>query len=135
MHINRGCDVIRTALHTSFYHLERPDPYIRMLLLDFSPAFNTVIPNRLVSRLHSLGLNWTVEFLTDHPQTVRLGKQTSSTLSQKSGVPQGCVLNHLLYTHDCLPVYAANTVINLADDTTVIGLSANNDESAYRSEV
>ena len=36
-----------------------------------------------------------------------------------------------LFTHD----YVANSIIKFADDTTVIGLVTNNDETAYRKEV
>ena len=38
-------------------------------------------------------------------------------------------------THDCTAVYGSNTIVKFADDTTVIGLISNNDESAYREEV
>jgi hypothetical protein len=44
------------------------------------------------------------------------------------------VLRPLLYsliTHD----YVANSIIRFADDTTVIGLITNNNETAYREEV
>ncbi|KAK3510921.1 hypothetical protein QTP70_027108 [Hemibagrus guttatus] len=34
-----------------------------------------------------------------------------------------------------LPVYGSNTIIKFADDTTVIGLISNNNETAYRAEV
>jgi len=37
-----------------------------------------------------------------------------------------------LFTHDCTPVHGSNTIIKFDDDTTVVGLINNNDESAYR---
>ncbi|KAL0201947.1 hypothetical protein M9458_005134, partial [Cirrhinus mrigala] len=40
-----------------------------------------------------------------------------------------------VFTHDCRPVYGSNTIIKFADDTTVIGLISNNDETAYREEI
>ena len=51
---------------------------------------------------------------------------------------QGCVLSPLLYslfTHDCVAMHASNPIIKFADDTTVVGLISNNDETAYREEV
>jgi gmma-aminobutyric acid receptor subunit gamma/deltex-like protein len=63
---------------------------------------------------------------------VRIGNNISSTLTLNTGVPKGYVLSPLLYslfTHD------TNSLIKFADDTTVVGLITNNDESAYREEV
>ena len=54
------------------------------------------------------------------------------------GAPQGCVLSLLLYylfTHDCVAMHASNSIIKFADDTTVVGLITNNDETVYREEV
>ncbi|KAJ8416676.1 hypothetical protein AAFF_G00325540 [Aldrovandia affinis] len=51
---------------------------------------------------------------------------------------EGCVLSPLIYslfTHDCKPVHDSNIIVKFADDTTVVGLISNNDETAYREEV
>ena len=48
------------------------------------------------------------------------------------------MLNPLLYylfTHDCVAMHTSNSIINFADNTTVVGLITNNDETAYREEV
>ncbi len=111
-----------------------------MLFIDFSSAFNTVIPSKLISKLIDLGIspslcNWTLDFLTNRPQSVRISNHTSSVLTLNTGVPQGCVLSpilHSLFTHDCIPVHGSN---KFADDTTAIGLISGNDETAYRDEV
>ena len=71
-------------------------------------------------------------------KVVRLGNNTSATLTLNTGPPQGCVLSPLLYslfTHDCVAKHESNTIIKFADDTTVVGLITNNDETAYREEV
>ena len=81
---------------------------------------------------------WIKNFLTDRPQTVKVGTTCSSTLTLSTGSPQGCVLSPLLYslyTHDCTPIHLSNTIITFADDTTVIGLITGGDETAYRDEV
>ncbi|KAK3519981.1 hypothetical protein QTP70_010107 [Hemibagrus guttatus] len=77
-------------------------------------------------------------FLTNRPQSVRLGNHLSPTLILNTGVPQGCVLSPLLYslfTHDCVPRHNSNIFIKYVDDTTVVGQISNNDESAYREEI
>ncbi len=68
----------------------------------------------------------------------RVGINTSSTITLNTGAPQGCVLSPLLFTlltHDCTPSHNSNLFIKFADDTTVVGLISNRDETNYRSEV
>ncbi len=80
---------------------------------------------------------WTLDFLTNRPQSVRLDSHNSSKLILNTGVPQGCVLIPILYslfTHDCIPVHGSNSIIKFADDTTVVGLISGDDETAYREE-
>ena len=68
---------------------------------------------------------------------VRVGKNTSATLINNTEAPQRCVLSPLLYslfTHDCVAKHDSNT-IQFADDTKVVSLITDNDETAYREEV
>ena len=44
-------------------------------------------------------------------------------------------LLYSLFTHDCTARHDSKTIIKFADDTTVVGLITNNDETAYREEV
>ncbi len=67
-----------------------------------------------------------------------MGNNTSSPLTLNTGAPQGCVLSPLLYslyTHDCTATHSSNVIVKFANDTTVIGLITDNDETAYREEV
>ncbi|KAI4894209.1 hypothetical protein NFI96_027345, partial [Prochilodus magdalenae] len=109
-------DAVNTAIHTALTHLEGKDTYVRMLFIDYRSAFNTVIPTKLAGKLLTLGLtptlcNWVLNFLTDRPQSVRIGSRTSSTRTSNT------------------------SIIKFADDTTVIGLITGGDETAYRREV
>ncbi|KAI3373379.1 hypothetical protein L3Q82_021927, partial [Scortum barcoo] len=95
-------DAIALTLHTALSHLDQRDTYVRMLFIDYSSAFNTIVPSKLVTKLRDLGLNsalcdWILNFLTGRPQAVRMGSTTSSTLTLNTGAPQGCVLSPLLY--------------------------------------
>jgi hypothetical protein len=72
-----------------------------MLFIDYSSAFNTILPTKVITKLRTLGLNtslcnWILDFLTGHPQVVRVGISTSAMLILNTGVPQGCVLRSLL---------------------------------------
>ncbi len=136
-------DAIAFTLHTALSHLENKNTYVRMLFVDYSSAFNTIVPATLVAKLQTLGLNrslcsWILDFLTGRSQMVRMGNNTSSPLILNTGAPQGCVLSPLLYslyTHDCTATHSSNVIVKFADDTTVIGLITDNDETAYREEV
>jgi gmma-aminobutyric acid receptor subunit gamma/cGMP-dependent protein kinase 2 len=138
-HANRSTDddVISITRHTALSHLDNRNTYVRMLFIDHSSGFNTVVPTKLITKLKTLGLNtslfiWILDFLTGHPKVVGVGNNTSAALILNTGAYQGYVLSHLLYslfTHD------SNTIIKFADDTTVVGLITNNDETAYREDV
>ncbi|KAM9802298.1 uncharacterized protein ACBT44_014632 [Syngnathus typhle] len=85
-------DAICTALHLALTHLERRDSYVRLLFVDFSSAFNTIVPQRLISKLDKLGLdtylcNWLLDFLCQRPQVVRVGDKISASITLSTGAP------------------------------------------------
>ncbi|XP_016326974.1 uncharacterized protein LOC107676803 [Sinocyclocheilus anshuiensis] len=103
-------DAVNMGLNYILQHLDRPGSHVRILFVNFSSAaFNTVIPNLLLSKLTQLSIptsvcQWITSFLTDRQQLVKLGKCSSSTRTISTGVPQGCVLSSQLfslYTNDC----------------------------------
>ncbi|KAK3529298.1 hypothetical protein QTP70_027735, partial [Hemibagrus guttatus] len=68
------------------------------------------------------------------PQAVRMGRHVSASLTVSTGAPQGCVLSPLLYSlymYDCV----ATTIIKFADDTIVVGLISDNNDTAYLEEI
>ncbi|KAI3373857.1 hypothetical protein L3Q82_022429 [Scortum barcoo] len=108
-------DAIALTLHTALSHLDQRDTYVRMLFIDYSSAFNTIVPSKLVTKLRDLGLN-------------------NSALAVCSASP----LLYSLFTHDCVATHSSNTIIKFADDTTVIGLITGVDDErrpTERSEV
>ncbi len=123
-------DAIAFTLHTALSHLENKNAYVRMLFVDYSSAFNTIVLATLVAKLQTLGLNrslcsWILVFLTGRSQVVRMGNNTSSPLTLNTGAPQVCILSPLLYslyTHDCAATHSSNIIVKFADYTTVIGL-------------
>ncbi len=135
-------DAVNMGLHFILKHLDRPGTYVRIPFVDFSSAFNTIIPDTLQNKLTQLFVptsicQWITSFLTDRQQLVRLGKFSSSTRIS-TGAPQGCVLSPLLfslYTNNCTSKDPSVKLLKSADDTTMIGLIQDGDESAYRQEV
>lgn len=108
-----------------------------MLFIDYSSAFNTIVPEQVGLQTPGPG-SQRLSVHVHQRQTVRLGPHLSSSLSLSIGAPQGCVLSPLLYslyTSDCIAAHPSNTVIKFADDTTVMGLITNSNETANRDEV
>ncbi len=67
-----------------------------------------------------------------------MGQFTSNPITLNIGAPQGCVLSPLLYSlyiHDCVSSHSSTYIVKFADDTVVLGLISNNDETAYLDEV
>ncbi len=117
--------------------------YVRLLFIDYSSVFNTIVPIKLAFKITDLCLNsslcdWIQNFLTGRPQVVKVSQFTSNSITLNVGAPQGCVLSPLfysLYTHYCVSSHSSTSIIKFADDTVVLGLISNNDETAYLDEV
>jgi hypothetical protein len=79
-----------------------------MLFIDYSSAFNTIVPSKLAIKLRTLGLNtslcnWVLDFLTGRHQVLRVGNITYAMLTLNTGVPKVRVLSPVLFslfTHD-----------------------------------
>ncbi|KAK3566665.1 hypothetical protein QTP86_002398, partial [Hemibagrus guttatus] len=136
-------DAVNMALHFIIQHLDSPGSYARILFVDFSSAFNTIIPALLRDKLFQLNVpdsmcSWITDFLTDRRQFVRLGTHVSDLQHISTGSPQGCVLSPLLfslYTNGCTFGHQSVKLLKFADDTTLIGLISDGNESAYRGEI
>lgn len=125
-------DVIFTVMH-----LENKNTYARILLIDFSLAINTILPQQLIEKLCKT-CRWILDFLMERQQTVSVGSVTSETTTASTGSPQGCVLSPLLFTlltRDCSASFNTNHMIKFSEDTTVVSCIINRDELAYREEV
>ncbi len=137
-------DAISQVLHSSLTNIDSKNGnYVRLLFIDYSSAFNTIVPIKLAVKLSDLCLNsslcdWIQDFLTGRPQVVKMGQFTSNSITLNVGAPQGCVLSPLLYslyTHDCVSSHSSTSIFKFADDTVILGLITNNDETAYLDEV
>ena len=127
--------------------------------MDYSSAFNTIIPSKLYDKLVQLGFQeclcrWILDFLLNRPQSVRVSacdglsdecnhlldicSKMSDVMTLNTGAPQGCVLSPVLYslfTHDCKSTDSSTLTVKFADDTTIEGFIQGEDESAYRARV
>ena len=137
-------DAVSITLYNVLNHLDSPNTYVRMLFIDYSSAFNTILPCKLYFKLKDMfgfnnGLcNWILDFLLNRPQKVKFNNTVSDIIILNTGAPQGCVLSPLLYslfTNDCMSMNSSIKIVKFADDTTISGLITNNDETIYRQEI
>ena len=92
--------------------------------MDFSKAFDKVGHQRLLLKLHRLGINttviaWIKSFLSGRSQSVVLNGEQSGACSVLSGVSQGSVLGpclFLMYIND-MPDSIKSNIRLFADDT------------------
>ena len=90
-----------------------------MLFINYSSAFNNIIPSKLIIKLGAMGpkltlCNWVLDKLMGRPQVMKVGNNTSTSLILSTGAPQRCVLSPLLYslfTHDYMATHASNSII------------------------
>ena len=71
-----------------------PDTFVRVLLVDYSKAFDHINHEILIAKLYDMGLpaclvRWMAAFLIDRQQSVKIGDTVSSIGYPNGGVPQG----------------------------------------------
>ncbi len=88
-------DAISHVLHSSLTHIDSKNGnYVSLLFIDYSSAFNTIVPIKLAVKLTDLGLNsslcdWIQDFLTGRPQVVKVGQFTFNFITMNVGAQQG----------------------------------------------
>ena len=94
--------------------------------LDFSKAFNSAPPERLLRKLFALGvkglLNWIRSFLTNHTKIVVVEGSHSSPKQMICGVPQGSCLGPILfiaYLNDIDDCLQNTTILKYTDDIKI----------------
>ena len=115
----------------------------RVLLLDFSKAFDRVDHNKLFEKLKLYNmpeflLKWIYAFLSDRQQRVRISEEISEWIKVRAGVPQGSYFGPLLFiimVND-LQVNQENCFMHkFVDDSTVTEIIEQGNQSEMQSAV
>ena len=109
------------------------NPYVHIIALDFSKAFDSLGHPQLLSTLTSLGLgdsayNWLVNFLSDRGHVTKFRGQKSNFLPITASVVQGSAVGPFCFIATATglrPIHAHNEMSKYADDCYLI-VPANN---------
>ena len=111
-------------LHDWSTSSDKAQAMVRILLVDFSKAFDLIDHNRLMTKLCSLEvptilIRWIHAFLYQRQQRVRLQENISGWLSINGGVPQGTKLGPILFLVTINDLSLALPTVKYVDDTTI----------------
>jgi hypothetical protein len=104
------------------------NPYVIVLCLDFSKAFDTVRHWTLLEKIAQLDLpehvyNWLVDFFNGHSHSTQYRGQESSLLQITASIIQGSSIGPATYVvnaADLRPVTPGNEMKKFADDTYIV---------------
>ena len=104
------------------------EPYVIVLALDFSKAFDKVRHATLMTKMASLRLpdhvyNWLTDFFLNHSHCVKFNGVSSLPRAINASIVQGSAIgpaSYVVYAADLQPVTAGNEILKYADDTYLI---------------
>ena len=116
------------ALLQTITNMLRTNPYVIVIALDFSKAFDTVRHSTFAEKLASLDMpdsvyNWVISHLTGHSHKTLLAGEESDFESITASFIQGSGLGPASYSvgaSDLHPVTEGNEIIKFADDTDLV---------------
>jgi len=104
------------------------NPYVIVIALDFSKAFDTVRHHTMLDKIAQLDLpdhiyNWLVNFFNGHSHQTKYGNVTSIFKSISASIIQGSAIGPASYVvngSDLHSIFDGNDLLKYADDTYLI---------------
>ena len=87
-------DALADMVHKWYQASDVPETFTRVLLLDYTKAFDLINHEILITKLHGLDIpphivRWMAAFLLDRTQTLKVGDFLSEPGQHNGGIPQG----------------------------------------------
>jgi len=125
---------IITILH-AVTHLLATNPYVIVIALDFSKAFDTVRHHTLLEKIAKLDIpdliyNWLTDFFTGHSHQTHYGGSVSQIQCISASIIQGLAVGPTSYVanaSDLHTIYHGSELCKYADDTCLIVPASNVD--------
>ena len=104
------------------------NPYVIVVSLDFSKAFDTIRHSTLLHKISQLDLpdhvyNWLADYFSGHSHCTTFRGHTSSLLNITASIIQGSAIgpaSYVINTGDLVAVTPGNSLCKFADDTYLI---------------
>ncbi len=117
-------DALVEMLHKWYEATDEPGTTVRVLVMDYSKAFDLINHETLIDKLVTMNLpahivRWMAAFLLDREQTVKIGESVSQPGYPNGGVSQGTLSgpnNLLVYIND---LRTPCSIYKYVDDSTV----------------
>jgi len=117
-----------SAILHSITHLLSSNPYVIVIALDFSKAFDTVRHAELFQKLTQLlpdeAYNWMVDFFSGHCYCTKYAGATSESMGISASIIQGSAIGPVTYIVNAADlkktVTDGNQMHKYADDTYII---------------
>ena len=136
-HTGSTTAAIIALLHT-VTNLLSSEPYVIVISLDFSKAFDSVRHSQLLHKFAQLDLpdhiyNWLANFFNDHSHCTVFRNQQSFLLDITASIIQGSAIGPAAFVvtaGDLTPAVSGNSLCKFADDTYLI-IPASNESSRH----
>ena len=131
-------DALVEIVHKWYEATDTLGTYVRILLLDFSKAFDRINHDILLEKLRLCGLpphllRWKAAFLLDRTQRVKVNNKMSTITLLNGGVPQGTLSgpkDFLIYINDLNT--PAHNICKYVDDSTIYEIVQGQAESCIQ---
>ena len=131
-------------LNNIFMHAEKPSSISRIVITDFSKAFDRVDHNIAIPKLIKMGarpaiIPWICSFLSQRSQCVRYQDNNSPWLNLSGGVPQGTLAGPATFVaqaNDAALTYEQNKMaLKYVDDLTIVENTFRNKTSTIQNNL
>jgi len=121
------------SLLSKITQLLQSNPYVIVIQLDFSKAFDTVRHSTVLAKMAELDLpvpvyNWIVDFFGRHSHHTMFNGEKSSMTAIRASIIQGSGIGPAAYaviSANLKPMHSGNSMVKFADDTYILIPSAN----------